>query len=412
LTASATEGDAMKKTQSKKFRPSMQALEGRSLMAVGILPTGPGNTNPATPPPLPPPTFDTTLTVGIVTDHRVNPATSYLIVDGSDYDDHIQVVDYRPGQSLTFQLEKWSNGVQLSSNTTTVNVGGLHLQLNNPFQIAGHGGNDQIFNLTSAKFNIDGGAGNDFIKTGPGGEIISGGDGNDTIIGGSGNDFLDGGAGDDYVRGGDGDDVIQDTQGKNLLYGDGGNDLIQPPNYSLQGNPDGDTIYGGDGNDTIYGGPGKDTIYGEGGNDYIEGGGGNDFINGGDGNDVIHGDNNVFTRGTDGNDTIYGGTGDDQIHGGGGDDTLSGDDGNDRLFGEAGQDYLDGGNGNDYLDGGFIAYGGGLNTFNVPDVLTGGAGADTFVRHKSILASDDIDIIADFNSAQVDKTNDVWHLYN
>jgi Ca2+-binding RTX toxin-like protein len=368
---------SMKKRSNKSFRPNALALEDRKLMTV-----------------------DTTLTVGTVTDHRVNPATSYVLVDGSDYDDHIQVLSYVPGQSLTFQLEKWSNGVQLSSNTTTVNTRGLNLQLNSPFQIVGRGGDDQIFNLTSAKFSIDGGAGRDFIKTGSGGDIANGGDDNDTIIGGVGNDVIYGGNGDDYLRGGDGDDTIVDTQGRNFIYGDAGNDLLQPPNFSAAGNPDGDTIYGGTGNDTIFGGPGRDTIFGEDGNDTIEGEGGNDVINGGAGNDVIHGDNTVFSRGADGNDTIYGG---------GGDDTLSGDDGNDRLYGESGQDYLYGGNGNDYLDGGFIAYGNAANYFNVPDYLNGGDGADTYVRHRSYLLPNDIDIIDGFNSALGDRSVDVWH---
>jgi Ca2+-binding RTX toxin-like protein len=400
----------MKKPPSKTYRPSVLGLEDRRLMAAGLLPVGPGTTHPATPP-APAAAFDTTLTVATVTDHRVNPATSYILVDGSDYDDHIQVTAYQPGQSLTFQLEKWSNGIQLSSNTATVNIGGLHLQLNSPFQILGRGGDDQIFNLTAAKFNIDGGAGKDFIKTGPGGDVANGGDDNDTIIGGTGNDVLYGGNGDDYIRGGDGDDTIVDTQGNNFLYGDAGNDLIQPPNFSLQGNSGNDTIYGGTGNDTLYGGPGNDTIFGEAGNDTIEGEGGNDVINGGDGDDVIHGDNTAFNRGSDGNDTIYGGAGNDTIYGGGGDDTLYGDDGNDKLYGESGQDHLFGGAGNDYLDGGFIAYGGGLNYFNVPDVLEGDDGADTYVRHKSVFGPNDIDVIVGFNSAQGDKTTDVWHLY-
>jgi Ca2+-binding RTX toxin-like protein len=401
----------MKKPPSKSYRPSMLHLEDRRLMAAGILPTGPGNTTPAAPPPLPAAQFDTTLTVGTVTDHRVNPATSYILVDGSDYDDHIQVLNYQPGQSLTFQLEKWSNGVQLSSNTTTVNIRGLNLQLNSPLQIIGRGGNDQIFNLTSAKFNIDGGTGRDFIKTGPGGDIANGGDDNDTIIGGTGNDVLYGGNGDDYIRGGDGADTIVDTQGKNVLYGEGGDDLIQPPNFSLGGNPDGDTIYGGPGNDTIYGGPGKDTIFGEGDNDVIEGQGGNDVINGGDGNDVIHGDNTVFSRGSDGNDTIDGGTGNDTIYGGGGDDTIYGGDGNDSLFGEGGRDFLSGGNGNDYLDGGYWAYGSPFGGINVADQLYGGAGADTFVRHKVVFSSDDTDVFADYNGAQGDTTKNVWHSF-
>jgi hypothetical protein len=55
-----------------------------------------------------------------------------------------------------------------------------------------------------------------------------------------------------------------------------------------------------------------------------------------------------------------------------------------------------------------------VNTFNVPDILEGDDGADTYVRHKSNFASDDIDIdiIVGFNSAQGDRTKDITHLYN
>jgi Ca2+-binding RTX toxin-like protein len=377
----------------------MQALEGRRLMAAPVLPPHTGG-----PPPLPP-LFDTSLTAGIVVDHRVNPNTAYVLVDGSDFDDHIQVVDFRPGQSVTVQLEEWSNGVQLTNNTVTLHISGVVLQ---PYmiQIFGRGGNDQITNLTAAVALIDGGSGNDLIKNGSSGGATYGGDGNDTIIGGPGNDSLFGGDGDDYIRGGDGDDIIDGGRGKNLLYGDGGNDTFNA--YTVEGNPDGDTIFGGAGNDTIYGGAGKDVIFGEGGDDVIYGGGGDDVINGGDGNDTIYGDMHGFARGSDGNDTIDGGAGDDVIHGQGGNDTLRGGDGNDRLFGDSGVDHLYGGNGKDYLDGGFWSF----DSLNVADYLEGGAGADTFVRHKSVFGSDDLDFFADYNSAQGDSVDNVWHLYN
>src|SRR5262249_7895970 len=106
--------------RSNVLRPNLGALEGRQLLAASIASVGGGGSAGASAPivrsapppaqiavppvltgvpvvsaPLPglvsaPPSFDTTLTVSLVTDHRVNPATSYIMIDGSDYDDHIQ----------------------------------------------------------------------------------------------------------------------------------------------------------------------------------------------------------------------------------------------------------------------------------------------------------------------------------
>ena len=72
-----------------------------------------------------------------------------------------------------------------------------------------------------------------------------------------------------------------------------------------------------------------------------------------------------------GNDWLYGGTNDDVLDGGDGDDYLAGQAGNDTLKGGLGLDTLDGGADNDVLDGGYDGK---------QDVMTGGAGHDTFVR--------------------------------
>ncbi|MEM9275093.1 MAG: carbohydrate-binding protein [Cyanobacteria bacterium P01_F01_bin.143] len=68
--------------------------------------------------------------------------------------------------------------------------------------------------------------------------------------------------------------------------------------------------------------------------------------------------------GSDSNDTLLGESGDD---------TLSGEAGDDQLNGSYGSDSLSGGLGNDYLNG----FGGGYSP--EIDILTGGAGTDTFV---------------------------------
>lgn len=60
-----------------------------------------------------------------------------------------------------------------------------------PISLAGHGGNDDLGNLTEAPMAAAGNEGDD---------LLSGGFGRDTLVGGDGNDTVDGGRGDDTVR--------------------------------------------------------------------------------------------------------------------------------------------------------------------------------------------------------------------
>jgi ELWxxDGT repeat protein len=79
----------------------------------------------------------------------------------------------------------------------------------------------------------------------------------------------------------------------------------------------------------------------------------------------------------------------DTLTGAAGDDTLNGKAGSDRLIGAEGNDTLDGGKGNDYLQGGLGN-----------DILTGGAGRDVFVFDKAIYATNNLDVITDFDSGR------------
>src|SRR4051794_30815000 len=160
----------MRKQRTKKFRPSLLHLEDRKLMTVRVGPVGAdtgGLSLPpvvVTPPAIPP--FDNDLTVTLTVDHRVSPAVADIEVDGSDFEDHVQVLDYRPGQSVSVQLEKWSNGVQLSNSIETLYLAGVSLRANTPLTVLGRGGNDQVRNLTAIMAHIEGGTGNDFIAVG------------------------------------------------------------------------------------------------------------------------------------------------------------------------------------------------------------------------------------------------------
>ncbi len=111
------------------------------------------------------------------------------------------------------------------------------------------------------------------------------------------------------------------------------------------------------------------------------------------------------------NDNITGYNGRDQLTGGYGDDTLAGGNGNDFLEGGRGSDVIEGGDGNDYIlsrsDAGEPTIAQDVNANNDPngevdaatglvlpqqaglaadDILTGGAGADTF-RFETLIAA-------------------------
>jgi Ca2+-binding RTX toxin-like protein len=107
------------------------------------------------------------------------------------------------------------------------------------------------------------------------------------------------------------------------------------------------TILGTNDDDVLIGTMAGDEIHGLGGDDIVVGQAGDDTLFGGAGNDVLRGGT---SRVDFDSDTLFGGAGDDILLGWLGDDVLDGGDGNDFIFGN--------GWGN--------------------DLMTGGAGADTF----------------------------------
>ncbi|SPJ22297.1 Hint domain-containing protein [Palleronia abyssalis] len=214
--------------------------------------------------------------------------------------------------------------------------------------------------------SVNGGAGNDTIRTG---------DDADTIYGGEGDDLIEAGIDDDYVEGGEGNDKILDVQGADTIYGGDGDDTIVAGVDTLTDDVDPNTddgrdyVDGGDGNDHIITGDDDDTVFGGAGNDYIDAGIDDDHVEGGEGNDTI--------LGGQGDDTVLGGEGDDDIKGGDGDDSIRGQGGEDTIDGGAGNDFISGGDDDDYLRGGdgddeIVGNGGN-------DTLEGGDGND-FVR--------------------------------
>ncbi len=85
---------------------------------------------------------------------------------------------------------------------------------------------NDVLTGTSVANTIDGGAGNDIIRSLGGNDTVRGGDGNDVIDGGSAADRLFGDDGDDRLLGGAGVDRLDGGAGNDLLDGGVGNDVL------------------------------------------------------------------------------------------------------------------------------------------------------------------------------------------
>ena len=79
-------------------------------------------------------------------------------------------------------------------------------------------------------------------------------------------------------------------------------------------------------------------------------------------------------------------------------DWLAGGDDNDELIGRSGFDRLFGGGGDDILDGG---------DDGIRDILHGGTGGDTFVRHKHVF-NDDPDLFLGLGDDAGDRQFNDW----
>jgi Ca2+-binding RTX toxin-like protein len=181
--------------------------------------------------------------------------------------------------------------------------------------------------------------------------IVNAGNGNDgyssdtqldikqEINGGAGNDFLRGGKGADLLRGEDGRDRFEARRGRADTFDGGrGSDVV-----SYRRRTENLTLSIDDvANDGVVGAAGDNLKASV------------EDIDGGSGNDTIIGNksNNRF-KGYEGNDLLDGGKGNDELKGGDGDDTLVGGAGTNALFGEAGNDRFNAQNSaRDTIDGG------------------------------------------------------------
>jgi|GEM_PF-973220 len=240
----------------------------------------------------------------------------------------------------------------------------------------GLGGTDILTSIEK----IIGSSQDDWLVGGTAAETFIAGAGNDTIIAGDGNDTLIGGAGADYLDGQGGDNIVSYADSPSAVFinispynnvnlngnilaaytgMDGWGSVDSYANIKgivgsayddwLLGSDLSDSIRGGAGNDHIIGSWGNDTMIGDAGNDYIDGNGGNNTV--AYSSSVMGVTVNLSTQSaSDGfgyTDTLIG------IN------NVTGSDYADTIIGDGTANIIRAGKGN--------------------DLVTGGAGADTFV---------------------------------
>jgi Ca2+-binding RTX toxin-like protein len=311
-------------------------------------------------------------------------------------------IEFADGVVLTWQ-DIMNNYADIQGSENSENIYGTDGSEN----IYGNGGNDNIYSSVSnsnddrlgSSHILDGGQGDDYIKSFSGNDILIGGTGNDTLDAGAGDDILIGGAGNDTLKGGEGtntykfetnfgNDILDKhysgieildfnglnstdfkfTRGKKSTYDNKVRDInnlyitevatgseITVKNFyssselftfnfsdlSLTG-IDVFNIY-----QKVVGTDDADIIYGTEDSDHLEGGAGNDALYAY--SDKNNGYNYEYTTSTN---TLDGGEGNDYLKGSKVNDTLIGGADNDTLDAGAGNDILIGGAGNDTLNGG------------------------------------------------------------
>ena len=236
----------------------------------------------------------------------------------------------------------------------------------------GSAGNDYLDGIFSgATMLMQGGKGNDLIRSGPNSDTIIGGAGIDTVSYDNRGDnltvTLDNQPGDGAP--GENDNVASDIEG---IIGGSGNDTLVggAANNSLQGGAGDDSLDGGAGDDTLVGGPGADTMFGNTGIDttdysgqstrvvvYLDGINNDGSVSTPTGTQTTEFDN-VMTEnviGSSGNDDIRGDSNSNMLDGGPGDDYIRSTFNDADTVSDGAVDSLIGGDGNDFLDGIFSA---------------------------------------------------------
>lgn len=154
------------------------------------------------------------------------------------------VISFPKGPTKPAILEDYPGGARLkaisSDHARLIYDGGrVDYKLDGPLPLAEGGGVDwQSFGTLLAKdarFNTNGGKGDDFLlggqwgdklTGGKGDDILGGADGDDSLFGKAGADLLFGGAGNNRMQGGNGNDILVNDSGRDVMLGGRGNDVF------------------------------------------------------------------------------------------------------------------------------------------------------------------------------------------
>jgi Ca2+-binding RTX toxin-like protein len=314
--------------------------------------------------------------------------------------------------SLTLNATGAANSIKLAGTGTALAVTGLPwsaeitwIETSDHLRINAGDGNDRILTAGIANLltvlTLDGGAGNDIIR--------STGDG--TYLGGTGDDLILAGLtnSSEVMDGGDGIDTL-DTRTWGGLYTI--NLVTGVTNYSGESYTNFENLISGDGDDTITGTAAANVIRTTGGADSVAAGDGNDTVEGGALGDALDGGAGVDTlvyESSDAGVTVSlasgaasGGhaTGDsvtgfenltgsifaDTLAGNGSDNVIAGLAGNDTIAGLAGADDMNGGAGIDTLD--YSASAAGVTVSLTTGAASGGdATGDVFTSFERAIGS-------------------------
>ena len=131
-------------------------------------------------------------------DDPLNPGQQMLVIDGTDADDSIQVLQREHGRAE--QLDVIRNGRLEASYPEELSR----------IAIYGHAGNDSLYVSSEVEVNawLFGGDGDDTLYGSGAQSILVGNDGNDALRGRGDEDILIGGRGADVLFGGDDDDLL------------------------------------------------------------------------------------------------------------------------------------------------------------------------------------------------------------
>jgi hypothetical protein len=218
--------------KARRFRPSVEALEGRCLLAASV-----------------------TATLG---------TDGTLTVEGTDGPD-----------AIVFWSSHGRLSVGVPVNTPSGPSATVAVAQVQRIAVNTLGGDDWV-TLNQEKWGSDpilipatvlGGAGNDMLVAGEGNDLLQSGGGNSCLIAGNGNDTLLGSSGADTLWGGTGPTLMQAGTGNNSLFGGSGPD----------------TLIAGAGNDLLRGSTGNAVIYGGSGTGTLQAGSGVNFIDRGTG---------------------------------------------------------------------------------------------------------------------------------